>query len=162
MTRRKESPGRVLSLNEEYPRLYAIIQKRFPEHLTEFVVSCHTGMRLSEQYTLEGDQVHLDRRSIELLETKNGSARTVDLNADAVGAIESLGPLQPGKPIFPRHSARYFDNRSWFEPCLAEAKITGYTWHCNRHSFCSWLAMSGASTKDIQQLAGRKNHRHVR
>jgi hypothetical protein len=38
----------------------------------------------------------------------------------------------------------------------AEAKIIGYVWHCNRHTFCSWLAMAGATIKEIQELAGHK------
>ena len=32
----------------------------------------------------------------------------------------------------------------------------GYVWHCNRHTFCSWLAMAGATIKEIQELAGHK------
>jgi site-specific recombinase XerD len=43
-----------------------------------------------------------------------------------------------------------------FEPCLQETKITNYVWHSNRHTFCSWLAMAGASIKEIQELAGHK------
>jgi site-specific recombinase XerD len=49
-----------------------------------------------------------------------------------------------------------FDTRSWFVPCLKEAEIKGYTWHCNRHTFCSWLAMAGATIKEIQEAAGHK------
>jgi site-specific recombinase XerD len=45
---------------------------------------------------------------------------------------------------------------SWFHPCLKEAKLTDYVWHCNRHTFCSWLAMNGASIKGIQVAAGHK------
>jgi len=96
-------------------------------------------------------RVHLDRRAIELTKTKNGSDRTVDLNVDAIAAIESL--KRPGQKagdrVFPREGVT-FSTRSWFKPCLEEAKITGYLWHCNRRTFYSWLAMAGASTKDIQ------------
>jgi site-specific recombinase XerD len=64
---RKESPGRQRYLSrEEYGKLQKVIQKRFPEHLAEFVVSTHTGMRLSEQYTIDWTQVHTDRRAIDL------------------------------------------------------------------------------------------------
>lgn len=62
---------------DEYDKLHKVIAKRFPVHLAEFVVSVHTGMRLTEQYTCTWSQVHLDRRTIELTKTKNGSARTV-------------------------------------------------------------------------------------
>jgi site-specific recombinase XerD len=116
-------------------------------------------MRISEQYTVDWNRVHFDRRAIELSKSKNGDARTVHLNADAIAAIESM--RRPGKRmkarVFPRQGGdKWFNNRSWFSPCLKEAKIDGYTWHSNRHTFCSWLAMAGASTKEIQEAAGHK------
>jgi integrase len=148
---RKEGTGRLRFLSQdEYAALHKVISKRFPEHLAEFVVSVHTGMRLSEQYTCTWSQVHLDRRTIELTKTKNGSARTVHLNSDAVAAIESLRrPRQHASdPVFPREGNKSnFDTRSWFHPSMEHAGISGYVWHCNRHTFCSWLAMAGASIK---------------
>ncbi len=156
---RKEGGGRLRFLSrEEYDQLREVITKRFPEHLAEFVVSVHTGMRLGEQYSCTWSQVHPDRRTIELTRTKNGSARTVHLNSDAVTAIESLRRpiLRAGDPVFPRQG-KSFDTRSWFHPCLEDAGITGYVWHSNRHTFCSWLAMAGASIKEIQEAAGHKS-----
>lgn len=155
---RKEGAGRLRFLSrDEYEKLHKVIAKRFPEHLAEFVVSVHTGMRLSEQYTCTWSQVDLGRRTIELTRTKNGSARTVHLNSDAVAAIESLRrpSVRPGDPVFPRQGKSY-DTRSWFHPCLEDASITGFVWHANRHTFCSWLAMAGASIKEIQEAAGHK------
>ncbi|HSY34804.1 MAG TPA: site-specific integrase [Acidobacteriaceae bacterium] len=158
---RKEGTGRLRFLSqEEYASLHKVISERFPEHLAEFVVSLHTGMRLSEQYTCTWSQAHLDRRTIELTKTKNGSARTVHLNSDAVAAIESLRrPRQhPSDPVFPREGNKNnFDTRSWFHPSMEDAGISGYVWHCNRHTFCSWLAMAGASIKEIQEAAGHKS-----
>jgi integrase len=157
---RREGAGRLRFLSrEEYDRLYSVIARRFPQHLAEFIVSVHTGMRLSEQYSNTWSQVHFDRRTIELTKTKNGSARTVHLNSDAVAAIQSVKhPLhKPSDPVFPREGVKgRFDTRSWFQPCLEEAEITGYVWHANRHTFCSWLAMAGASIKEIQEAAGHK------
>jgi len=141
---------------EEYGRLYAAISNLFPEHLAEFIVSVHTGMRLSEQYSLTWSQVHFDRRSIDLTKTKNGSARTGHLNASAIEALESVRVDEhPKGKVFPRNG-KDFDTRSWFHPCLKEAGVTGYVWHCNRHTFCSWLAMAGATIKEIQEAAGHK------
>lgn len=158
---RREDNARIrfLSREDEYPRLYSAIQKLFAEHLAEFIVSIHSGMRLTEQYTVDWNQVHLDRKAIELTKTKNGYQRTVHLNADAIAAIESRkvpGHRMKGR-LFPREGSKdRFDNRSWFVPCLKEAKIDGYMWHSNRHSFCSWLAMAGASTREIEEAAGHR------
>jgi integrase len=156
----KEGTGRLRFLSrEEYDRLLAVVIRRFPEHLAEFVVSVHTGMRLGEQYSLTWSQVNFDRRAIELTKTKNGSARSVYLNADAVAALQSVKrPKQRSSdPVFPRQGEKAsFDTRSWFHPCMEEAGITEYVWHSNRHTFCSWLAMAGASIKEIQEAAGHK------
>lgn len=157
---RKEGTGRLRFLSrEEYDALCGVIKQRFPEHLPEFIVSVHSGMRLTEQYSCRWSQVDLRRRIIDLTKTKNGSPRTVHLNADAMAAIESKNV--PGQHrsdlVFPRQGSKgRFDTRSWFQPCLEEAKITGYVWHSNRHTFCSWLAMAGASIKEIQEAAGHK------
>jgi integrase len=156
----RESTGRIRYLTrEEYNRVCEAIRNHFPEHLPEFIVSVNTGMRLTEQYTCTWSQVDLARRAIDLTETKNGTARTIRLNPDAVAAIESvqLPGQKPADRVFTRQGSNdRFDTRSWFQPCLAEAKITGYVWHCNRHTFCSWLAMAGATIKEIQELAGHK------
>jgi integrase len=142
-----------------YNRLHQVISRRFPEHVAEFVVSAHTGMRLSEQYSCTWSQVHLERKTIELTKTKNSSARSVHLNSDAVAALESLkrSRQHASEPLFPREGSKgRFDTRSWFQPCLGDAGISEYVWHCNRHTFCSWLAMAGASIKEIQEAAGHK------
>src|ERR1035437_5637624 len=61
---RNENIGRVRLLScDEYDQLCKVISERFTEHLAEFIVSVHTGMRLTEQYTTEWSQVHLDRRT---------------------------------------------------------------------------------------------------
>jgi integrase len=157
---RKEGTGRLRFLSRaEYEVLCSVIRDRFPLHLPAFVVSVHTGMRLSEQFSCQWEQVDLGRQIIDLTKTKNGSPRVVRLNATALAAIANLRrPGQPRNiPVFPHvRSKRSFDTRSWFKPCLASAKITGYVWHCNRHTFCLWLAMSGASIKEIQEAAGHK------
>lgn len=155
---RREGSGRLRFLTrDEYGRLYRVIEGKFPGHLAEFIISVNTGMRLSEQYSLTWSQVHLDRRTVDLVETKNGSARTVHLNDDSTSAFESLRRKgqKATDPIFVKQGPR-FDTRSWFMPSLEEAEIEGYVWHSNRHTFCSWLAMAGASIKEIQELAGHK------
>jgi site-specific recombinase XerD len=57
--------------------------------------------------------------------------------------------------VFPRQGPT-FDTRSWFHPAMKAADIEDYVWHCNRHTFCSWLAIAGVPLKTIQELAGHK------
>jgi site-specific recombinase XerD len=97
-------------------------------------------------------------RVIELNDTKNGSARSVALNATAFQTFVGLKSKRRPKPnerVFRCNAADYVQ-RWWFEPALKAAEISGYVWHSNRHTFCSWLAMSGATLKEIQELAGHK------
>jgi integrase len=103
--------------------------------------------------------VDFRRRIIAPTKTKNGSPLDVHLNEDAMAAIETLKRLgqKPSDPVFPREGAKgAFDTRLWFRPCMAEAKITGYVWQSNRHTFCPWLAMPRAPIKKIQVATGHK------
>lgn len=113
-------------------------------------------MRWGEQFSLSWSQVDLKRKIIRLTETKNGSARNIPLNTIAFDALKKQQALvahKPADPVFPKAGDCC---RFWFEPALEEAKISEYTWHNNRHTFCSWLAMAGVSIKEIQTLAGHK------
>jgi integrase len=155
---RREQGARLRFLSrEEYNELGKVIQERCAQHLPEFIVSVHSGMRLSEQYSVTWSQTDLERGTIRLTDSKNGSARTVLLDPDALAAIKSLkgSGQKPSDLVFDPTWSRN-DTRGWFTPCLEAAGITGYVWHSNRHTFCSWLAMKGASIKDIQELAGHK------
>lgn len=107
-------------------------------------------------------QIDLKRHVIHLWSTKDPTGRvqmqpvSLPLNSVALAAIkkqQKLVPHKPTDPVFP-DAGDYC--RFWFEPCLKEAKIDNYTCHCNRHTFCSWLAIDGVSMKAIQELATHK------
>jgi site-specific recombinase XerD len=152
---RREDNARLWFLSfEEYDCLAGVIAERYPEQLPSFVVSVHTGMRLSEQFTVTWSQIKWDRRLIEL----NGSASSLALNETAFQTLVGLKPkgrLKPNERVFRCNAADYVQ-RWRFEPALKAAEISDYVWHSNRHTFCSWLAMSGATLKEIQELAGHK------
>ena len=156
---RTENNARLRFLTrQEYQKVLAIIARDNPDQVPAFVVSVYTGMRWGEQFSLMWEQVDPKRRMVRLTQTKNGSARNVPLNSvalDAIKAQQAKVPNTPGDAVFPRPGPRS-DCRWWFEPALVESKIKDYTWHNNRHTFCSWLALAGVSIKEIQVLAGHK------
>lgn len=60
-----------------------------------------TGMRLNEGVTLERDQVDYHRRVITLTETKNGSARAVHLDDEAIAILKAQPARIDTKLVFP-------------------------------------------------------------
>ena len=42
----------------------------------------------------------------------------------------------------------------WFDPTVVEAKFEHYTWHKNRHTCASRLAIEGMDIRAIAQLIG--------
>lgn len=161
---KREAAGRLRFLSRaEYDKLAAAIEAKYPQHYCEFAISVHTGIRLSEQYTLvwkpgkHDGWIDLERGVVDLSKTKNGCPRVVPMNSVALAAARRQRELvEAGENrCFPRDS-KDFDTRHWFHPAMEEAGIVGYTWHGNRHTFCSWMAMAGASLKTIQELAGHK------
>jgi hypothetical protein len=60
---RKEAEGRKRYYSqEEYQRLLHAVRQRFPEHSAELIVSVHSDMHQSEQYTCAWSRVFLDKR----------------------------------------------------------------------------------------------------
>jgi site-specific recombinase XerD len=148
----RENNGRIRWLHhDERKRLFAVMQKHYPEYLPELVVSLDTGMRLSEQYGLTWGDVDMKAAIIRLSETKNGTARDLPMSKDVKAAFEQL---KPGKP-----HARVFRNAAphdWWDDARVKAGLEGYVWHCNRHTFCTVLTEKGVPLKVIQKLAGHK------
>lgn len=160
--KRKEGNGRIRFLTrEEYAQLVKVIRRDYPRQAPAFIVSIFTGMRWDEQFSLNWRDVHFKSKVIRLIDTKDPNPQTirsrdVPLNTVALAAMQEQHKLVPHGPmdlVFPE-AGDYC--RFWFEPAMETAKVTGYTWHCNRHTFCSWLAQAGVSLKAIQKLSGHK------
>lgn len=156
---RSEPKGRKRFLSRDE---YADLLKAITDsgHAEEFRVSVLSGMRLTEQFTVEWAQIDFDRNEINLVETKNGEDRTVMMNSEVKAILMARkARVMPKRKdvVFPGNtSGGRVDTRTWFNPALKVAEIEDYVWHCNRHTFCSWLAIAGVPLKTIQELAGHK------
>ena len=160
LKQKREPQGRKRFLSHnEFEKLRGAITD--PVRRAAFEVSVFTGMRLSEQFKLPWKLVDLERREIYLPDwfTKNGCDRTVPLNSIALAAIELMHTTRTKRAalVFPRKFAgKAAVQPRWFAKCALSVEIEDYTWHNNRHTFCSWHAMAGTPLKTIQELAGHK------
>lgn len=157
---KREPRGRQRFLDyEEYEEVLAIIRSQCPDQEAPFSVSVFTGMRLAEQYGLRWKHVDLKRRELRLEDTKNGETRTIPMNSVVFAHVSALHALghSSNSPVFARKlgGAGRMKQR-WFESVIRKAGIEDYTWHNNRHTFCSWHAMAGTPIKTLQELAGHK------
>ncbi len=109
--RKAENNGKVRFLtHDEEARLRAAIVDgcRNPTmYLAALDIALMTGMRMSEQFGLKWSQVDLDMRMLHLSVTKNGKPHTVQLNAVALAAFETLRSLSKGSQfVFPQLTAQ--------------------------------------------------------
>ena len=166
---RKPSPGqgrnRRLNDDEEIRLL-----KACDEHSNPFLgwivrIALYTSMRKSEITSLTREQINLEKRTIFLPDTKNGSVRTVPLTSKAYLAIkEALNhPIRPidtnlifcGEPGRDGQRKPYVINRVWVQ-ALERAEITGLRFHDLRHEATSRFVEAGLSDQEVASITGHK------
>ena len=172
---RKPSPGRGrnrrLNGDEEIRLL-----KACDEHSNPFLgwivrIALYTSMRKSEITSLTREQVNLEKRTIFLPDTKNGSVRTVPLTNKAYSVVKDVlsHPIRPidTKLIFPGEPGRggrrkpYVINRVWVQ-ALERAEITGLRFHDLRHEATSRLVEAGLSDQEVASITGHKSMQMLR
>ena len=94
--------------------------------------------------------------------SKNGQTRHIPLNDRALEIFSEFYQKRTSDWVFPSRSLdRPMDTHNFiarvFMPALKKAAVTGFCWHCLRHSFASALAMSGTPLHTIQVLMGHSN-----
>ena len=156
---RAENNARIRFLSDdEERRLREAITKQFPIHLPEFDVALNTGMRKSEQFSLEWSEVSLDRKRIRLEKTKNGSDREIPLNRTCLKVFEALHATRPhdGRVFQSKYGQDLNNPRKWFELAIEASKVLNFRWHDLRHTFISRLVMKDVNLRTVQELAGHK------
>jgi len=153
--RQKEPPGRVRYLTrKEFDKLCEVSSEA---HRRMIVFAVETGLRFEEQFGLTWDRVDLVRKEIHVVKTKNGTARTVPLEPDAIAVLKALKKHIKEPWVFWHDSGqRYVTLREAFGTAVKKAKIKDFTWHDLRHTFASWKAQAGIDMYRLQQLLGHK------
>ena len=146
----KENNARIRWLtDEEETKLRAAIPS---DHVAEFEIGLHTGMRKSEQYEKAvWENVDFVNNLLRIPDPKHRDARYVSLNSRVQAALAHLKPTPAKGRIMILEAPR-----GWFEQAVKQSGIAHFTWHDLRHTFISRLVMAGVDLRTVQELAGHK------
>jgi integrase len=145
----RPSPGRVRYLTEkEYDGLISACDS---DVKSAIITAVNTGLRRGELFELEVKDTDLDRRLLTVKRGKNQAGRVLPLNDDAAEALrDTIGGRKKGR-VF---SLPNFRKR--FIKAVNEAGIEDFTFHDLRHTFASWLVMSGVDLATVSTLMGHR------
>lgn len=144
--------------DEERGRLLAACQvSRSPALTTIVLVALATGARKMEILSLHWGQVDSVRRLLQLPDTKSGQGRAVPMPPRVVEALEHWGETRRlNVPwVFPSVTGQQpMSISSAWEHAVQRAELPNFRFHDLRHTAASWLAMSGASVREIAEILG--------
>jgi site-specific recombinase XerD len=157
---RREDNSRVRYLTpEEEAKLRTEIELHWPSHMPELDLALHTGLRLSEMYGLEWQDVDLSRHLILIRRGKNGDRRYARLNSVALKALLELRKRSDGTGAVIRNpdGEPLAGPRYWWDKAISKAGIADFHWHDLRHTFASRLTMAGVGLRATQDALGHKS-----
>lgn len=117
------------------------------------LLAIETAMRRSEILALRWSDVHLDRRFLELQDTKNGHAREVPLSPKAVSVLSDLPRSSDGR-VFPTTADAL---KKAFERAVVRSGIDHLTFHDLRRTATARLAKK----LSVLDLASTTGHRQI-
>lgn len=155
----REPQGRLRYLEkEEAVRLLDACRLSTNPHLHAIVtIALHAGMRRGEVMGLTWDHVDFGRGVLLMEVTKNGKRREVPMSQAVYTVLSARTGARDGL-VFTKA-----DGRAWgrltdsFGTALRRAGIAKFRFHDLRHTFASWLAMSGRPLLEIKELLGHTN-----
>lgn len=139
---------------EEEQRLLAVS----PSWLQEIIVfALHTGMRRGEILKLQWSHVDLARRTLTILEQKNGSRDTLPVNDTAMEVLQARAAMRTSSSaaVFMNGAGHPREARNLlraFYPAMRKAGITRFRFHDLRHTFATRLIQAGVDVYTVQKL----------
>lgn len=129
------------------------------------IVSLDAGLRAGDIFKLKWEDVNLDFKFIHVKNPKNDEPRNVPMTKRLVRLFSSWIPGRPTDNVFKSRDNKTIKRASnTFKRVLEELgfndgiedRLDRYTFHTLRHTYASWLILSGASLYDVQKLLGHK------
>lgn len=149
---------RFLTFEERERLLEECRQSENPMLYPLILTALETGMRRGELFGLTWSDVNLERREIFLKNTKNREPRIVPISERLFPVLERLYVERRGTAVFAKDDGSPLKEckRSFGTACR-RAGIEDFRFHDLRHTFASYLAMSGVDLRTLQELLGHKD-----
>ena len=154
--RLKEPPGRIRYL--QTTEIKALIEA-CADHIKPIVLTAlNAGMRKGEILQLRWGCVDLRNRKIVVLNSKNNESRIIPINKTLNDEFERIHKGKRGEYVFAAPNGQpYGDIKKGFAGAVRRAGIRDFRFHDLRHTFASYLVMSGVDLRTVQQLLGHKD-----
>ena len=146
---------RRLESGEEQALLNAINQSQNIWLAPLVEIAIETAMRRGELLSIEWSDVDLDRRTIHLENTKNGSPRTVPLSTRALEILNTM-PRDISGRVFPINAVAL--RGLWRRACM-RANIENLHFHDLRHEATSRFFEKGLNVMEVAAITGHKDLR---
>jgi integrase len=126
----------------------------------------YTGARIGEVMGLQMQDIDLDRKHVQFIDTKNGTSRGVPLHPRVVEAMREYFAKyrHNGGDVFRREDGSPFEEQT--EPCdrikyqfktaCKHAGITNFRQHDTRHTWATWHYQANRDLGALQKLGGWK------
>jgi integrase len=142
-----------------------LLLSKLPPHSRDMAIfACATGMRRGEVTKMQWAHVDEKRATcyVPAANAKNGRARVVPLNADALAVLKVWREPRSKDNLPHKTHVFYFrkrapitqvTTRAWRDACIA-AGLAGFRFHDLRHTWASWQVQSGTPLQFIQEMGG--------
>jgi len=118
-----------------------------------------TGLRVNEILSLEWPYVDLFKKTVTIMNSKNGEKRTIPLNQTAFELLKEKAKKRhiKAKYVFESEAGTKIDSRSLrraFYNALKKAEITDFRFNDLRHTFATRLAQAGVDIYKLSKILG--------
>jgi integrase len=155
----REGRGRVRFLSEEERTALLRETAKDPVLHAFVVLALSTAARAGELWNLKWQDVDLKEGRLLLRVTKNATARTAWLHAEARRLLTEHGKIRHlGQAlVFVSPSGRRYHCEKLFRTACEAAGIENFRFHDLRHSAATYLAREGASEQQLKAIGGWKS-----
>src|SRR5262249_41688396 len=125
------------------------------------LAALHTGLRKTEQLSLEWSDIDFHQQQIKVRKSKSGKSRIIPMTQGVTEALRELAKVRliDNSFVFPgeKPGTSRTDLPKYWEDYLRQAQIENFRWHDLRHTFASRLVMAGVDLYSVKELLGHSD-----